>query len=275
MAGSFHVKPLRRILQFVGRYQILGLSLTEIKLFEGDLDSLEEIEPAQGVPRTITDALGAELTEPHQTDASYDGARGGSGPMRHGQGVKKDEADKDTQRFFRDVDRAVLEHHSRPSGLPLLLAALPEHHHLFRSISHNSFLMKDGLNLNPFVLTTSKLRKRAQAILEPQYQTWLTALLGEYKKAHSHGFGSDDLGKVLKGAASGRVAMLMIASDREIAGRIVGDAGSYKLANTDKAGANDLLDDLGELVDKMGGKVLVMPADQVPGKTGLAATFRY
>jgi hypothetical protein len=28
---------------------------------------LDEIEPAQGVPRTITEALGEELTEPHQT----------------------------------------------------------------------------------------------------------------------------------------------------------------------------------------------------------------
>ena len=275
VAGSFHVKPLRRILQFVGRYQILGLSLTEIKLFEGDLGTLEEIEPALGVPRTITDALGAELNEPHQTVASYGGAKGGSGEARHGQGGKKDEADKDTQRFFRAVDRAVLEHHSRPSGLPLLLAALPEHHHLFRNISHNSFLMKDGLNLNPFVMAVSELRERAWAILEPQHQAWLSTLLGEYKKAHSHGFGSDDLGKVLKGAVSGRVSMLMIASDREIAGRIVGDAGSYELADTNKSGGNDLLDDLGELVDKMGGKVLVMPADQVPSKTGLAATFRY
>lgn len=135
--------------------------------------------------------------------------------------------------------------------------------------------MKDGLNLNPFVLAVSELRERAWAILEPQYQVWLATLLDEYKKAHSHGFGSDDLGKVLKGAVSGRVSMLMIASDREIAGRIVGDAGSYELADTNKTGANDLLDDLGELVDKMGGQVLVMPADQVPSKTGLAATFRY
>ena len=275
VGNSFHLKPLRRFLQYVGRYQILGLSLTKIKLFEGDLGTLEEIDPLPEVPRTIADALGAELTEPHRTVASYGGVRGGSSPMRHGQGGKKDEADKDTQRFFRAVDRAVLEHHSRPSGLPLLLAALPEHHHLFRSISHNSFLMKDGLNLNPFVLTVSELRERAWAILEPQYQTWLATLLGEYKKAHSHGFGSDNLGKVLKGAASGRVSTLMIASDREIAGRIVGDAGSYELTDANKTGANDLLDDLGELVDKMGGQVLVMPADQIPSKTGLAATFRY
>jgi hypothetical protein len=30
----------------------------------------------------------------------------------------------------------VFEHHSRRSGLPLILAALPEHHHLFRRVSH-------------------------------------------------------------------------------------------------------------------------------------------
>ena len=274
VGNSFHVKPLRRFMQYVGRYQILGLSLTRIQLFEGDLGTLEEIEPAPGVPRTLTEALGSELTESHQTVASYGGA-GGAGPMRHGQGGKKDEADKDTQRFFRAVDRAVLEHHSRPSGLPLLLAALPEHHHLFRSISHNSFLMDEGLDLNPFVLTASELRERAWRLLEPQYQAWLTSLRDEYGEAHSRGFGSGNLGKVLQGATDGRVSKLMIASDREIAGRILGDTGKYELADITEENAVDLLDDLGELVDRMGGQVLVMPAAQIPGKTGLAATFRY
>lgn len=275
VANSFHVKPLRRIVQYVGRYQMLGLSLTRIKLFEGDVGTLEEINPGPGVPRTITDALGAELSQPHQTVASYGGVGGGTGPVRHGQGGKKDEVDNDTQRFFRAVDRAVLEHHSRPSGLPLLLAALPEHHHLFRSISHNPFLMQDGLDLNPFVLTTSELRERARTILEPQFQAWLATLLDEYRDAHSRGLGSDVLGEVLTGAAAGRVSKLMIAADREIAGRILDETGRYELADTREACAADLLDDLGELVEKMGGQVLVMPAEQVPGKTGLAATFRY
>jgi hypothetical protein len=135
--------------------------------------------------------------------------------------------------------------------------------------------MEDGLNLNPFVLTTSELRERAWVLLEPQYQSWLNSLLDEYREAQSRGFGSGDLGEVLKGAAAGRVSKLMIASDREIAGRIVGNTGKYELADMNEASADDLLDDLGELVDKMGGQVLVMPAAQIPGKTGLAATFRY
>jgi hypothetical protein len=39
VADSFHIMPLRRFLQSVGRYQILGLSLSKIQLFEGNHDS--------------------------------------------------------------------------------------------------------------------------------------------------------------------------------------------------------------------------------------------
>jgi hypothetical protein len=151
VADSFHTKPLRRFLQSVDRYQVLGLSLQKIQLFEGNRDALDEIDPAPGVPRTITEALGDELTEPHQTVASLRRRRRGSTPMHHGHGGKKDEVDNDAERFFRAVDRAVLEHHSRPSGLPLILAALPEHHHLFHRVSHNPFLMAEGLTINPDV----------------------------------------------------------------------------------------------------------------------------
>jgi hypothetical protein len=60
VADSFHIKPLMRILQSADRYQVLGLNRREIKLFEGNRDVVDEIEPAQAVPRTITDALGVD-----------------------------------------------------------------------------------------------------------------------------------------------------------------------------------------------------------------------
>jgi hypothetical protein len=69
VADSFHTKPLRRFPQSVDRYQVLGLSLHRIQLFEGARSELDEIDPASGVPRTITEALGDELTEPHLTVA--------------------------------------------------------------------------------------------------------------------------------------------------------------------------------------------------------------
>jgi len=275
VADSFHTKPLRRFLQSVDHYQILGLSLHRIRLFQGNRDALDGIDPAPGVPRTITEALGSELTEPHQTVAAHGGIGRGSSPMHHGQGGKKDETDIDAERYFRAVDRAVLEHHSRPSGLPLILAALPEHHHLFRQISKNPFLLETGLNFNPDGLPIEELRQRAWQVVEPQHQARLAAWTEEFAVANAKGLGSNDLAQVAQAAATGRVATLMIESGRQIAGRLDRATGRVDTADLGDPGVDDLLDDLGELVEKMGGRVLVIPAERMPGRTGVAASFRH
>lgn len=44
---------------------------------------------------------------------------------------KESEVDSNALRFFRAVDQAILEHHSRTSGLPLIPASLPEHFHMY------------------------------------------------------------------------------------------------------------------------------------------------
>ncbi len=275
VADSFHTKPLRYFLQSVDRYQVLGLSQHKIQLFEGDRNVLDEIDPAAGVPRTMTEALGDELSDSHTTVASYGGAGQSSTPMHHGHGGKKDEVRIDMERFCRAVDRAVLEHHSRPSGLPLILATLPEHHYLFRQVSDNPFLMAEGLPVNPDALPIDELRERAWQVVEPQYHARLAALSDEFALAKSRGLGSDDLAEVAQSAATGRVATLLIEADRQITGRLDGSTGQVEVAGQGDPQVDDLLDDLGELVVKMGGRVLVIPAEQMPGRTGLAATYRY
>jgi hypothetical protein len=275
VADSFHTKPLRRFLQSVDRYQVLGLSLHKIQLFEGNRDAIDEIDLAPGVPRTINQALGDELTEPHSTVRSYGGGGKGSRAMHHGHGGQKDEMEIDADRFFRAVDRAVLEHHSRPSGLPLILAALPEHHSLFHRVSHNPFLMAEGLAINPDVLPINELRDRAWQVVQPQYQAQLATLADEFVVANSKGLGSDDLAQVGQAAAAGRVATLLIEADRQIAGRLNVATGQIELADVSRPQVDDLLDDLGESVEKMGGRVMVIPAERMPGQTGLAAVYRY
>lgn len=275
VADSFHIKPLRRFLQSVGHYQVLGLSLQKIGLFEGNRDALDEIDPAPGVPRTITEALGDELTEPVSSVTSHGGVGQASRPMHHGHGGKKDQVDSEAEKFFRAVDRAVLEHHSRPSGLPLILAALPEHHDLFRRISHNPFLIAEGLTINPDALPIDELRERAWQVLEPHYQARLAELGEEFEQARSKGLGSIDLSQVAQAASDGRVATLLVEADRQIAGRLDDATGRVEVADLSHPQVDDLLDDLGELVEKTGGQVLVIPAEQMPGQTGLAATYRY
>lgn len=274
VAGSFHTKPLMRIIQSADRYQVLGLSRREIKFFEGNRDALDEVELDLRVPRTITDALGDELTSPHRV-VSSSAAGAGRTPIRHGHGSKSDEVDSDTERYFRAVDRAVLEHHSRPSGVPLILAALSEHHALFRQVSHNPFLTAEGIDIHPDALPGDGLRERAWRLVEASYLARLAGLIERFEAARAKERGTDDLAQVAEAALARRIATLLIEAERQIPGRLDTATGRIQLAESAYSGVDDLLDDLGEWVLRTGGEVVVVPAGRMPVQTGIAAIYRY
>lgn len=276
VADNFHIKPLLRILQSADRYHILGVNRKEIRFFEGNRDVLDEIEPAQGVPRTITEALGSELTEPYQTVGSYGGVGRGHAPAHHGHGGKESEVKIDDERFFRAVDRAVLERHSQPSGLPLIIAALPEHDSMFREVSHNPFLIEEGIDIHPDALSSiDELRERAWQLMEPRYLARLAALVEDFGHARSKGLGDDELVQVATAVVSGRVATLLIEAGREVPGRIDAATGDIELDSLTQPATGDVLDDLGRLALKMGGHVVIVPTERMPTDTGIAAIYRY
>ena len=79
--------------------------------------------------------------------------------------------------------------------------------------------------MNPDALSIDELRERAWQVVEPQYQARLAAQVDEFAVAKSNGLGDDDLALVAQAAAAGRVAKLMIESERQIAGRLDGATG--------------------------------------------------
>jgi len=273
VAESFHVKPLLRVYQSSDRFQVLCLNRREAKLYEGNRYALDPVDLSD-VPATITEALGEELTEPHLTVSSHGEGAGGR-TMYHGHGSKRDEVDIDTERFFRVVDRAILERHSRPSGLPLMLAAPAECHAPFRKVTHNPFLMAEGLMANPEVLGMEELREQAWRKLEPIYLEKLAGLVEGFRAAASREAGSDDIRAVARAAVEGRVETLLIEADREIPGRIDPATGRVEPGDLSHPEIGDLIDDLAVIVFRLKGTVVVVPAERMPVATGVAAAYRF
>jgi hypothetical protein len=273
VADSFHTKPLARMVQSADGYQILGLTRAEVRLFEGNRDALDEVALAPGVPRTLTDALGEELTEPYRNVATYGG---GVGPgMHHGHHSRKEEIDLDVERFFRVIDRAILEHHSRPGGLPLILAALPEYHSTFRRVSHNQRLTDAAIEVNPDAIGVDELRERAWQAIEPFYLARLDGLVESFGAARARELGTADLASAARAALEGRVDKMLIDADRQIPGRIDPGTGRIEFLAKAEHGAEDLLDDLGELVIRQGGEIVIVPGERMPTDSGIAAILRY
>lgn len=273
VADSFHTKPLMRIVQSADRYQILALDRHEAWLLEGNRDGLDELPLSPGVPGSIDEALERDIGRERSTRVV--GRVGSRSAVRHGTDVRQDAIDADTDAFFRAVDRAVLEHHSRPSGLPLLLATLPEHQGRFRSISQNPQLVADGIEANPAALSIEQLRERAWQLVLPRYLERLAGLVDAFGAAKADGRGSDQLGDVARAAVAGRVSTVLLEADRQIPGRMDPVGGSIVFGALEGPRVDDLLDDVGEKVIENGGEVVLVPADRMPTTTGVAAIFRF
>ncbi len=276
VADSFHTKPLWQYLQSLDQFHLLALTLHDIQLFEGNRHSLTEVELTGDTPKTITEALGDESNEKHLTTASYGGTGGESIAMHHGHGGKNDETEKDAERFFRVVANAIYEHYSKPTDWPLILAALPEHHNLFQKVNKNSLLLSNGIAINPSSVSSDQLVKMAWEIMEPEYNLILDNLVDRFEQARANGKGSDDYKEVAVAAVEGRVDTLIVEADRIISVRVTNlVTGNTQKKDMKNPRVDDLLDDMGELVLKMGGQVMVLPTDKMPSDKGLAAIFRY
>jgi hypothetical protein len=279
VADTFHLKPLLRMVQSADRFQVLCLDRHKASLYEGNRDALDEVDLGD-MPATITEALGSELTEQHLTVGSYGAgaaraAGGGAAPAVHAHGDKADEVNVDRDRFFRVIDREVLARYSRPSGLPLVLAALTEHHAEFRRVSHNPFLQANGVMKNPGSLSADQLRTEVWKVIEPIYLARLAKLTEDHQTAAARGQAASDLNEVAKAAVAARIGILLIEADREIPGRFDPATGDIQLDRLADPEVDDLIDDVAEAVLRGGGEVIVVPTERMPTDTGLAATFRY
>ncbi len=271
VAQSFYTKPLLRILQSADRFQVLCLRLDNVTLYEGNRDALDAVDLNDTLPQLAAALPGEDDTSPGVVVRS---APGGAA-VHYGTTSKADIADVDRQRFFRAVDRAILELHSRPSGLPLMLAALPEYHAHFRAVSHNPFLLAEGLQGNPDSMSLDRLRALAWEQVEPLYLQRLAKFIAEYRTARTRQLASDDPAEATAAALAGRIRTLLVEADREMPGRVDEAHGRVEPGDSSDPEMGDVLNDLVETVARMKGEAIVVPAARMPTSTGIAAIYRF
>lgn len=273
VADNFHTKPLIKAFQSIGQYQLLGLNSNEFDLFQGNQHGIEKLLMEPGTPRDIEAVLGDQLTDSYLTQGSFNGV--GRSPMYHGHGGAKPETDKDTEKFFRYVDRFVAEKYSKPFKLPLILVALKEHHPTFAKVSSNPYLLKEGIKGEYTSFSLEQLREKTWEILEPLYLAKTQDYLKRFEQAKAGDIGSDSLAVIGKAIFENRVATLFIDVDKIIPGRVSLQTGKIFDRSIDNPDVGDVLDELAQLALKAKSEVVVLPPEIMPSKTGIAAIFRF
>lgn len=278
VSDSYHVKPLLRQTQTLDRFQVLCLTRDAAQLFEGNRDSLDHIVTGEDFPAAVEDTSISEHQPSTLNLSSYrlGAASRGGVAMFHGHGGRSDAIETQTLNYFREVDKAVMEQISKPSGLPLVLVTLAENQGEFRKLSRNNQLVENGISVDPTALKIEDLHQRCWEIIQPIANERSAAAIASFKQNFGTGLASDNPQEVLGAILDGRVDTLLVSADKRIAGRIQREARTIELLDDfNLPDAEDILDDLGEMTLRRGGSLWVLPNEFMPADTGLAAIYRF
>jgi len=226
----------------------------------------------EDAPDTIEKAIGIHKAESYLSVGSYGGAHAG---MFHGQGGRKDESERSTEKFFRVVDHYVTERISKPGKCPLILVALNEHHPVFLSLSDNPYLMKEGIKGDYASFDLKTLTQRVNDVLAPRFHQKLQDKLDRYQAALTKNQGSERIAEITKAALEGRIETLLIEENRIIKGKINPKNQKVDFSANPFELRDDVLDDLAEEVLKNKGEVLLYPKTMFENKFGIGAIYRY
>ena len=270
VADSFHVKPLIRAMQQAQRYRVLAITPRRVRLFEGDEFALREVKLPANVPQSVDDMVAVQASGTDTTPHTSTGGRPSTTdqPSFAPGNVAFD-------RFCRMVDHAIWESMSQRDRLPMIVCADVKTLRVFLDNAKNDYVMKEGIQINPEAITPDLLRAEAWKLIAPRFEREMQTLKDAYHAAKARQLGSDEIPQVAEAAAAGRVGTLLVDSDAKVPGILHRSSGMIEQAGMSNPRADDILDDLAEMVLKMDGQVFVVPHEQMPTDQGVAAVYRY
>ncbi|NLY21207.1 MAG: hypothetical protein GXZ08_08000 [Tissierellia bacterium] len=271
VSDSFHIKPLLRNYQSVDHYYVLGLGKKNYKLFEGNRYSISEINLGEDAYTNMEDLLGTDVGGRVLNAGGY----GGKGPSFHGHNSKSEEEKKDIEKFYRHIDKYIIDNFSKEDQAPVFIVGLPENQGEFRRISKNPLLVKNGINKSYEAMDDKDILEEIWTVLEPSFLEKTRVVVEKFNTAQANFNASSDIAQVAKAAVEGRISQIMIEADRIIPGKIDTETGVISTEELRNPQVDDVLDDLAEIVLSQKGEVVILTAHRMPGDTGCAAIFRY
>jgi hypothetical protein len=258
VADSFHLRPALRETSNWMQYQVLCVSLQEVALYDCNEQRAVEVDLHSDVPRGMGDVLGRTETSGNRQDTDKAG---------------NDSADLKT--YFQAVDKAIRDHHNGRTNKPLVLATVAEHQGLFREVSENPNLMKNGLEHEPFeAIRQSKLGELSWEVAQHATRSDLDRLIERYRERHAHNEGESDVEQAAYSATIGQIETLLIDEDARIEGSVDGN-GKVHYGQAGDAHTDDVLDAIAEHVVRADGDVRFVPTSLMPSDSGVAAVLRY
>lgn len=286
MVGEeFYLKPLLMNAEYEMDYYLLLLNVGNFGLLRGNHDHAHWVELPDDVKQAFIELYPLQEPDDKPTDIGaldYYSLEGHMSPF-HGHRSRNDVTKEHREKFFRYVDKVLNDRILRDDPTPVILVTLPEHESAFRALATFPTLLPETILKDPCTVSGTELRDAAVAIIEKRRTDAIGALKERYDLDASKDRASDDPVKIGRALFEKDVDVLFVEQGKGLPGTFDAATGTVDydpatdpIDNKELDPANpDIADAFAQATLKQGGKVIVLPADDMPTTSGVAAIYRY
>lgn len=277
---QFYLKPLFEDQMHDMSYKLLLLNTDFFALLDGDYNGVHYVPLPDDVKAYFAETF--PEFDGETTALDYYSLTDHESPY-HDHKSRNDVTKEQAEKFFRYVDKAMNDKLVRESDDPVILVTAPEHEHMFRELCTFETLLPEGIKKDPRTLSGATLRDDAVAIIEGIRAKELAKTEEDYAYKTSKGEATDSIPDIGLALVERKVGVLFLEEGKGIPGIFDDTTGTVTFDGSKDPVDDEKLDPaspdiaaaFAEAAVLQDAKVLVLPADKMPVKSGMAATFRF
>lgn len=272
MVGNrFQLKPLLPLFEGDRPFYILSLSQKPVRLFWANHYQIEEV-PLEGIPTTLEEAL--RYDDPEEQLNFHNVSGDGSVPIYHGHGVGTTTNKDNIRRFFLKLDRGLHDRLNQ-SGMPLILAGQDFLHPIYRDANSYGNLLDEGVTFDAEHIDPEVLRDAAWETIATRMNQTRHEQIDRFQSLQNTHRRDTALEPVVVAAHRGQVDTLLVNRDSHRWGRYDAEHNTIEPHEDEKMADTDLVDLAAIQTVLQGGKVYLLPPEEMPTEEPVAAIFRY
>lgn len=266
--NHFLITPLLPMLSLNGSYHILALSPKNLRLLKCTRDSVYD-----ATPDDIFTNIEDYIEEKPEVHLQFHTGADNRDAMFFGHGGSEEDKKIFVEKYLRGVEESVTKQ-LRKSGDPLIIVGSEEILPLYRSLNKYSRLLENPVIKYPGAMKNKELQEAGWDVIREYFLKDMYNAIDQFKDENTDRV-SNNLSEIVESTVMGKTDTLFIAKDEVSWGVYDEEEHTVHYYSSNNGSNNELLNWTALQAYDKGGKVFVLPKQEMPHASTVAALFRF
>ncbi len=264
----FLITPLLPMTSMDGSFCVLAASRKNVRLLRCTRNVVHDITPPE-IETSVSDYL---EVDPQKQLQFHSGAKGQSA-VYHGHNASEEDKMIVVEAFYREIEKHITTFLNDLND-PLIIVGLVENANLYQKVNNYHRLVEDKVNYNPDDLSDKALRDKGWEVVKEYFLSEMYQSLDKFSKYGEDRI-SNNLGEIIESTVMGKSETIFISRGETKWGKYDEENHTVHYSGQPNGEDVELLNWLSIMGFNTGSKVYVLPKEEMPIHSTVAAEFRF